>query len=573
MKPAVAPPALGAAGPGLAIRGPAAPARPLRLRAALALAVVLSVAVQGTLLTTPLLTMHVFDGVLEARNLDTLAVLSAAFLVALVLGGVLRFLRAALLAAVAERIGRRLQVEALTASVRVATGGDKAAASLALQDVAELRRLLGGSVPADLLDLFSIPLALAFLWVLHPLFFLVGLGACALKAGVGVLADGATRGPVRDATAAQTQVMRDLHGRLGNRELLLGLGMLRVAALRWVPLHRAAAERQDAAWRRARALQGLLGLVVFAQQVGVALAGAVLLARREVSPGAMMAAGTMVAFAANPVSQLVTRWRDWGYGAVAWRRLRALAGRGAPPTPAPVDASAPPGLVVEGVTLRPPGARRPVVRDLDVRIPPGEAWAVAGPNGSGKTTLLRAAVGVLAPESGRVLLDGQDTHRADRAAIGPRVGYLPQDAQLLDGSILENIARFSPGPPDAAVRAARLAGAHDAIGRLPAGYDSAAGPDAGLSGGQRRLVALARALQGEPRLLALDEPEAGLDAAGREALRGAVSAAREGGALVLLVTHDPAAWRGVVDGVLSIGADGSWRAERAAAIEEEEATA
>lgn len=564
-----APAALAGAGSVLATSAPAAAVRPLRLGPALLLGLVLSFAVQGTLLTAPLLTMHVFDGVLEARNLDTLVVLSSAFLLALVLGGVLRFLRAALLSAVAERMGRRLQVEALTASVRVATGGDKAAAALALQDVAELRRLLGGSVPADLLDLLSIPIALGFLWVLHPLFFLVGLGACVLKAGVGVLADRATRGRVADATAAQARVMRDLHGRLGHRDLLLGLGMLRAAVLRWVPMHIAAAERHDAAMRRARALQGFLGLVVFAQQVGVALAGAVLLARREVSPGAMLAAGTMVAFAANPVSQLVTRWRDWGFGAVALGRLRALVARGAPPVPAPIDPSAPPGLLLDGLTLRPPGARRPVVRDLGLRIPPGEAWAIAGPNGSGKTTVLRAAIGVLAPETGRVLLDGQDTHRADRAAIGPRVGYLPQDAQLLDGSILENIARFSPGPPDGAVRAARLAGAHDAIGRLPAGYDSAAGPDAGLSGGQRRLVALARALQGEPRLLALDEPEAGLDAAGRAALRAAVSAAREGGAAVLLVTHDPAAWRDVVDGVLRIGADGSWRAERAAAAMEE----
>jgi ABC-type protease/lipase transport system fused ATPase/permease subunit len=362
--------------------------------------------------------------------------------------------------------------------------------------------------------------------------------------------------------------MRELNGRLSHRELLSGLGMLRAVLRRWVPRHIAATARQDAAMRRARALQGLLQLVVFGQQIAVAVAGAILLARREVSPGAMLAASTMVAFAANPVAQLVTRWRDWGYGAVALARLRGLAARGAPPPPAPLDETAPSGLVLRSVTLRPPGARRPLLRALDFRVPPGEAWAVAGPNGCGKTTLLRAAVGLAAPEEGRALLDGQDTRRADRAAIGPRIGYLPQDAQLLEGSVLDNIGRFAGGPPDAAVAASRLAGAHEAVGRLPAGYDSAAGPEAGLSGGQRRLVALARALHGGPRLLVLDEPEAGLDAPGRAALRAAVAtAARGGGAAVLLVTHDPAAWRGVLDGVLRIGADGAWRAERATTAE------
>jgi ABC-type protease/lipase transport system fused ATPase/permease subunit len=165
----------------------------VRLAPAFALCAALSLAVQGTMLTAPLLTMHVFDGVLETRNLDTLAVLSLAFLLALALGGVLRCLRAALLAALAERLGRRLQVEALTASVRVsAVEGDKGPAAVALQDVSELRRLLGGSVPADLLDLLSIPLALGFLWLLHPAFFLVGAAACLLKAAVGALADRAT---------------------------------------------------------------------------------------------------------------------------------------------------------------------------------------------------------------------------------------------------------------------------------------------------------------------------------------------------------------------------------------------
>jgi len=218
---------------------------PVRLAPALALCALLSLAVQGTLLAAPMLSMHVFDGVLETRNLDTLAVLSAGFVLALALGGVLRALRAALLAALAERVGRRLQVEALTAAVRVAAvEGDRGPAATALQDIAELRRLLSGSVPADLLDLLSIPVALGFLWLLHPVFFAVGAVSCLLKAAVGALADRATRRRVAAATAAQSAAARELNGRLNDRELLAGLGLLPAVLRRWVPRHVAAMARR-----------------------------------------------------------------------------------------------------------------------------------------------------------------------------------------------------------------------------------------------------------------------------------------------------------------------------------------
>jgi len=535
--------------------------RGLPLATALGLGLLLSVGVQALVLTVPLLIMHVFDGVLESRNLDTLVVLSIAFAVALMLGGVLRYLRAALLAAMAERLGRRLQLHALVASVRVGLGGDRTPAALALRDVAELRRLLGGSVPADLLDLVAIPLALVFLWLLHPLFFVVAVLACLAKGALGALIDRATRGMVRDAATAEARTVGELMGRLRQPDLLLGLGLLPAVLRRWAPLHVAALERHDAAQRRAKALEALMRFAILAQQVAVVGTGAWLLVRGVATPGVMMAAMTMTGLATNPIARLVTQWRDWARGAEAWRELRALAERGAPPVPVAPDPSAPPGLLIENVTLHPPGAARPLLAGLTLHLPPGRAWVVAGKNGAGKTTLLRAVLGLTPPQEGRVLLDGQDTYRVDRAVIGPRIGYLPQEAQLLEGSVIENIGRFTGGPATA-VEAARRVGAHAAIGRLPRGYDSDAGPDAGLSGGQRRLIALARAMHGTPRLIVLDEPEAGLDASGRAALRSGVAAARDAGAVVLLVTHEPAAWSDVADGVLTIGgAAPGWRAE------------
>ena len=545
---------------------PAPAARPRsdrrEITTAVGICIALSVAVQGAVLVTPLLTLHVFDGVLESRNYATLTVLSLAFAFALLLGGGLRLIRAALLARIAERLGRRLQLRALTASVRVALVGETARPAVALADVAELRRLLGGNAPADILDLLSIPLALAFLWLLHPLFFLVGAVALAVKAALALAADRATRGMVAEATAASARAGNDLAAALHQPDAVRGLGMMPAVLRVWLPGWLGALEREDRAQRRARSLQGLLLLADFAQQMAIVVAGAWLLIHHGATPGVMLAATIMVGFATNPVVAIVARWRDWAFGALAWRRLRALAEAGQPPAPAPRDEGAAEGLVFHGITVRVPGTARVLVRDLTLRLAPGEVWLLLGPNGIGKTSLLRTALGLAEPAAGRVELDGQDTFRADRAALGPRLGYLPQEPLLLEGSVLDNVGRFASGVPGAAVEAARRIGAHDLFGRLHRGYETPAGPGAGLSGGQSRLVALARALHGAPRLVVLDEPEAGLDAPARAGLRTGLAAARADGAAVLLVTHDEAAWAGAADGALRLLSDGAWAAER-----------
>lgn len=545
---------------------PASPSIAAPLRAALpvlALCVVLSVVVQATMLTTPLLTMHVFDGLIETRSLDTLWVLASVFGVVLLLGGVLRLLRAALLAALAERVGRRLELRALAASVRVALAGDRTVAGRALQDVAALRRLLGGSVPIDLLDLVSIPIALGVLWMLHPRFFLVAVIACVVQGTIGLAADHATRGPVQAASQQETRGRRDLAGRLAQRDLVLGLGLLPAVLGRFAPVQAKAMAARGGAEERARALNGLLQLATSAQQLAIVATGVTLLLAHEVSPGVMLAAATMSGLATQPVKHLVGHWRDWSEGIAAVRRLAGTVRQGAAPEALPAEDSEA-GLRLEGLTLQPEGAASPLVADLTVSFAPGTAIVVAGPNGVGKSTLLRAVLGLTEPIAGRVLLDGQDTLRADRAQLGPTLGYLPQEAQLMDGSVIENIGRFSGAGTGSAVAAARAVGAHAAIGRLSRGYENPAGPDARLSGGQSRLVALARAFHGSPRLLVLDEPEAGLDGNARAGLRQAVMQARDSGAVVLLVSHDAGAWRGVADQVLRLAKGGAWSVEDAA---------
>jgi ABC-type protease/lipase transport system fused ATPase/permease subunit len=194
-----------------------------------------------------------------------------------------------------------------------------------------------------------------------------------------------------------------------------------------------------------------------------------------------------------------------------------------------------------------------------LRVAPGTMMTVQGPNGVGKSTFLRLVLGLMPPTSGRVLLDGQDSWHCDRAEFGARIGYLPQDVQLLDGDVYRNIGRGPGARPDDVVAAARAAGAHEMIGRLPMGYQTPAGTTSGLSAGQRRLVGLARALYREPRLLVLDEPEVGMDGHSRGLMRRAVEAAKARGAVVLLVTHEPATWNDLTDLRLLLAKDGTWQ--------------
>jgi len=521
----------------------------------------MSVARQCCLLGMPLLTMHVFDSISSAGGLDTLTVLTLAFVVALVMAGALRAVRASLMSALAEDMARRLSLEALQAAVRSALAGSRRPGLAALQDTAELRRFLGGSGIADLFDMVAVPIAITVLWMLHPVYGLLVAVCCAALGLLGLVLDRTTRGMLREASDRQLQTSGELQGRLRQADLLEGLGMLGAVVRRWEPAQAKALAGSDAAQARARALRGITEFATYGAQGLIVVVGVVLALGDQASPGSIIAAMMLTATATAPVARIVLGWREWAFSALAWRRLQELFLAFAPPVPAQRDPSAPAGLVMEGVCFTPPGASNPVLENLWLTCPPASLTLVLGPNGAGKSSALRAALGLLPTEAGRVLLDGDDTHAADRATLGPRIGYLPQDVQLLEGSALDNIARFGPEDAEGAVDAARAAGAHEMIGRLPQGYATEAGPSGGLSMGQRRMIGLARALYGKPALLVLDEPEAGLDAQGREAARTAVLAARAGGATCLVVSHDPALWQGHVNQVLRLRPGGAFSVE------------
>jgi ATP-binding cassette subfamily C protein len=483
--------------------------------------------------------------------------------VIVVMSGLFTAMRSALILAVAERISLRLRAEAMQAAVRNAVRTDAADGAAVLQDINTVNGFLRSPAPTIVLEMLGAMVPLAMLFYFDTVFGLIALGGIAGAILLGILLHFATRKLVSDARRRLAETSADLSGQLSHPDLVRGLGMLWASMLRWQPRYDGALARVEDVRRRVDAIHGLDEMVFTIYEIALKAYACYLLFIHVGTFGLLMAVSFFGHHVVSPFSALAKSWQSWAFAIQAWRRIQEAIGAHGAPQALPADPDAPPGLVIDAAGFHPPGRRQPIIDGLTLRLPPGTVVTVEGPNGVGKSTLLRLVLGLMPPTSGRVLLDGQDTYYCDRAALGARIGYLPQDVQLLEGHVFHNIGRGPGAPPAMVVAAARAAGAHEMIGRRPAGYQTPSGNTSGLSAGQRRLIGLARALYGQPRLLVLDEPEVGLDGYSRMAMRAAVSAVREQGGIVIIVTHEPETWRGASDLRLLLSAGGGWQVQPA----------
>ncbi|OUX32863.1 MAG: hypothetical protein CBE20_06780 [Gammaproteobacteria bacterium TMED260] len=266
--------------------------------------------------------------------------------------------------------------------------------------------------------------------------------------------------------------------------------------------------------------------------------GAYLALNQQISPGVMIAGSLLLGRALGPIDMLVGTWKGFSLARAQYARLNELL-ENIPPAADSMSLPAPKGrLDVEQVTVAPPGSKNIVVRGVSFVMSPGEALGMVGPSASGKSTLARALLGIWPCYSGNVRLDGADIASWNREELGPFIGYLPQDIELFDGTIADNIARFCNADSEDIVAAAKLAGVHEMILRLPKGYDTIIGGSGGtLSGGQRQRIGLARAVFGCPPLLILDEPNSNLDDQGEKELVEALRRIKAEGSTIIVITH------------------------------------
>lgn len=508
------------------------------------------------MLIVPLYSMIVYSRVMQSRSMDTLTMLSIVCVAGMVLYGALEFCRSLIFMAIADRLARRLSVSTLRAAISRSLSGDPAAGGQALRDLDALRLFVSGSSPVVCLDMLWTPLVVVVLYLLHPWYGHYGLLCAGMLFVLSVTNDLATREPLVAANAAAAAAQGELSAALRHRELIDGLGMLPEVARHWTGQQNKLLARSAAVTRLSTKFAVTAKTARLAMQAGVVGIGVILVVHHHASPGSMLGATLLVGRLLLPFEQLISAWRQWTAALASWQRVRdLLAGASARPRlagPATVEGR----LVLDRVSFAPMSVNAPIVSEVTLTIEPGEAVAIVGPSGSGKSTLARLIMGILIPTAGRVTLDGIPTSDWDRSELAKHVGYLAQSVGLLDGTILDNIARMETTETADAIEAASRAGVHDLIGRLPHGYATQVG-DAGqaLSGGARQRIALARALYGRPKLLVLDEPNANLDHDGEQALVKVIREVKASGAAVILITHRPSILA-AVDRVVAFQAGG-----------------
>ncbi len=482
--------------------------------------------------------MQIFDRVLTSRNETTLLMLSLIVLGLFMLSGVLDWVRGQVMVRMSAGFDASLGERVFTAAFERNLCDRHANPAQVLNDLSTLRQFITGPGLIAFLDAPWLPIYLAACFLFHAWLGVFALLGSVILVVLAIWNEYATHWYMQEANQRSMAGSSYINATLQNAEVIHALGMLAALRGRWATLQNRALAAQASASRRGLAISGATRFIRISwQSLSLAL-GAYLVLENEISSGAMIAASILLGRAMAPVELAIGSWKQFDSAKSAYRRLCELLAMH--PATAPRMTLPPPsGAVrVENLVVIPPGAELPAVNGVSFSLEKGEALAVIGPSASGKSSLLRALVGIWPAMHGTVRLDSADIGNWPRDEIGPYLGFLPQDIELFDGTVAENIARFGTLVAEQVIDAARLAGIHEMVLRFPHGYETRLGAGAfKLSGGQKQRIGLARALYGRPPLVVLDEPNSNLDEAGEQALIEALKTLKEAGCSVVLVTH------------------------------------
>lgn len=480
---------------------------------------------------------------------------------AYLLQGVLEGVRTRMLARIGARFDAQVSPDVFAATQRLPLLGYRSDQAMEpLRDLDAIRAFLSSLGPTALLDAPWMPLFFAGCFLLHP-----WLGWLALFGGIIILfvtflAERNSRRAARSQLASGTARATISEMSRRNAEVVHAMGMAETFQSLWCKTNL----RHVREWLSAT--DSMTGFGSFAKTFRMMLhsavlgLGAYLVIRGELSAGAMIAASIMTSRGLAPLEVAITHWKGFVTAQESFWRLRKVL---ALPALAKLERTMLPTphreITVENLTVTAPGQQRPIVRGVSFRLTAGQGLGIIGPSASGKSTLVRALVNVWRPLTGEVRFDGATLSQRDPSELGKHIGYLPQDIELFEGTVAQNIARFAFDASDEMIIAAALAaGAHELIIKLPEGYDTHIGEGGvALSGGQRQRVALARALFGDPFLIVLDEPNSNLDRDGDDALSEAILSVRKRGGIVIVVTHRQTGIAGV--DTVAMMVDGQFR--------------
>lgn len=489
-------------------------------------------------LTPALYMLQVYDRVLASRNETTLLMLTLLVGGLYLLSSFLEYARSSVLIRVGNKLDMTLNQRVFTAAFErnlKAVGGNP---SQALNDLTTVRQFMTGNSLFAFIDVPWTPIYMGVAFLVHPMLGFVMLGGSILLIILAFINNRSTQKPLSDANRAAVMASAYADNHLRNAEAIEAMGMLPGLRARWMKIHSEVLQLQTQASDRGARINGLTRFIRTYLQSLILGAGALLVLADEITPGMMIVCSLLMGRALAPVEQSISAWKHMVSAREAYKRLDELL-ENAPARGDTLPLPAPKGhMLVEDLVAGAPGSQAPILRGVSFEVQAGEVVGVIGPSAAGKSSLARLLVGVWPPRAGSVRLDGADVYLWNKDELGPYMGYLPQDIELFDGTIAENIARFGVPNPELIIQAAQRAGVHEMILRLPNGYDTRLGSGGmSLSGGQKQRLGLARAMYGSPAVVVLDEPNSNLDDVGERALVQAITDLKARGTTVYLITH------------------------------------
>jgi ATP-binding cassette subfamily C protein PrsD len=496
-------------------------------------------------LTGPLFMMLVYDKVLASKSVPTLIALSALALLLYGAYGAFELLRSKLLSRIGTSFDQRLAPMLFGATLRLPLHlGPHARNYDPLQDLATIRNFLMGPAPVAIFDLPWMPIYFAILYFVHPTLAMTAAFGALVLIVLTIIKQFVMRHPIETAGQFHGMTHTLLMDAKRNAEATAAMSMDDALCRRWgggyVQTIALSRELSD----HAGFFGAMTKTIRFILQSAMLAVGAYLVLLEEMSPGAMIAGSIILSRALAPVDQTIAQWRAYAATKQSYKRLRELI-RMLPGTaerehqmPKPSKA-----ISVRDLAIVPPGTTVATLSGVSFEVEAGDALGIIGPSGSGKSTLVRALVGAWRAARGEVRYDDVPIANFSAEILGGSIGHLPQNIELFDGTIAENISRFrSDAKAEDVYAAAQLAGVHEMILSFPLGYDTPVGEGGmTLSGGQRQRIGLARAVFGNPFLVVLDEPNSNLDPIGEHMLTEAVQRMRDAGKVVIIVAHRPSA--------------------------------
>jgi ATP-binding cassette subfamily C protein EexD len=499
---------------------------------------VISLFINLSMLVPPLYMLQVYDRVLTSRSTETLFMLSLVLMWMFLTMGVLEFVRSRVMVRLSTRLDHEFNNRIYSLLNRLALRHPDSSSGQPLNDLTTIRQFAGGNGTFAFFDSPWVPIYIGVLFLFDAAFGWFAVFAALVLSILAIVNEFSTRKLQAQANETQTQATRLAATQLRNAEVIHAMGMEQNLQSLWLKKHRSSVYAQSEASDRAGVwlnLSKTLRLTFQSLMLGL---GAWLAIYGEITAGMVIAGSILLGRALSPIDQMIGAWKSFTNARQSFRRLEQLFSA-MPDEKRRLSLPKPDGDIrMENGVLVPPGGEIPVLKGISFQLRPGEMLAIVGSSAAGKSSLVRAILGLWPMTAGRIQLDGADIGHWNRDELGKWIGYLPQDVELFDGTVAENIARFGNLNDRQIVKAARIAGVDEIIRALPQGYDTQIGVGGqSLSGGQRQRIGLARAVYGHPKIVVLDEPNSNLDEEGDQALSRTCKYLKKNGVTLILVSH------------------------------------